>query len=147
MTKTIPAALREERLRLVEEHCRVENSNDLDGIMQTFGNAPTFTLNGASFDGREMVQAVYAGFGFGGAGSFSNLHLDVVRRHVNDETVILEFTLSGKHTAEWNGLPPTGKEFSVPACGIFTFDEAGKLAGESVYFDGVAMLKQLGALA
>lgn len=140
-------SLREQRLKLVEEHCLVENNNDLQGIMRTFGSAPSFKLNGMAFEGREMVQGVYAGFGFGGAGSFSNLHLEIVRRHINDETVIFEFLLSGKHTAEWQGLPPTGKEFSVPACGIFTFDDEGKLAGESVYFDSVAMLKQLGALA
>ena len=144
---TATAPLQDDRIRLVEEHCRVENAHDLAGIMATFGEQPMFALNGAEFNGREMVAALYGGFGFGGPGSFSDLHLAVGTRHVNDETIILELVLSGRHTGEWMGIAATGKEFQVPLCAIFTFDHAGKLAGERVYFDSGIVLRQLGAAA
>ncbi|HZS05540.1 MAG TPA: ester cyclase [Blastocatellia bacterium] len=141
------AALRDARLKLVEEHCLAENNHDLKAIMETFGRNPVFGLNDLEVSGRETVEGLYAGFGFGERGSFSDLRIEVVNRHVNDETIILEITLGGKHTGDWNGLAPTGKEFRVPACAVFTFDDEGRLAGEKVYADLSIILRQFGVIA
>jgi len=146
MSSPVNQSLLENRLKLVEEHCIAENNHDLAAIMETFGADPAFGLNGAEFKGREVVEGIYAGFGFGSRGSFSDIHLDVANRHINDETIILELLLSGKHTGDWNGIAPTGKAFRVPLCAIFTFDAEDKLAGERVYFDGATLLQQLGVL-
>lgn len=146
MSTTSAIASRTARLKLVEEHCLAENNHDLNAIMDTFGKQPYFSLNDLEINGRATVQGLYAGFGFGEQGSFSNLHVEVLRRHPGAETIVLEILFSGKHTAEWNGIPATGKAVSVPACAIFTFDEAGKLAGERVYVDFTIVLRQLGIL-
>jgi steroid delta-isomerase-like uncharacterized protein len=138
--------VREARLTLVEDHCLAENNHDLNAIMETFGQQPYFGLNELEIDGREALHGLYAGFGFGEQGSFSNLHVEVVRRHLGDEAITLEIVITGKHNAEWNGIPATGKEIRVPACAIFTFDEEGKLAGERVYADFTIVLRQLGML-
>ncbi len=42
----------ESRLQLVEEHMRAENAHDVDGIIQTFGEHPTFVLNGDTLTGQ-----------------------------------------------------------------------------------------------
>lgn len=144
MSSSSNQSLREARLKLVEKHCMAENDHDLGAIMETFGAAPSFGLNGADFNGREVVEGLYAGFGFGSQGSFSGIHLDIADRHVNDETIILELFLNGRHTGDWNGLAPTGREFRVPLCAIFKFDDEGKLASERVYFDTGTLLQQLG---
>ena len=48
------------RMAIVEEHCRVENSHDLDGLMRTFGDETTFLLNDERHEGREAVRNLYA---------------------------------------------------------------------------------------
>jgi steroid delta-isomerase-like uncharacterized protein len=130
----------EARLRVVEEHIRAENAHDVDSIMRTFGEHPTFPLNGDTFTGQEGIRAMYEGFGFGGRGSFANIHVEERRRHVGDDAVILEATLSGEHTDTWQGIPATGRKFELPACAVFPFDEEGRLTGERVYLDGALLL-------
>ena len=147
MPATPNQAQMEVRLRVVEEHIRAENADDLDGIMRTFGERPTFVLNGDTFDGQEGVRAFYEGFGFGGRGGFTNIHVEVRHRHVTDDDIILEVMVSGEHTETWQGIPATGRRFEVPLCAVFFFDGEGKLAGERVYMDGSLLLKQLGALS
>jgi hypothetical protein len=55
-------------------------------------------------------------------------------------------TFRGKHTNTWQGIPATNREFEVPACAVFDFDDKGKVASERVYFDGALLLRQLGVL-
>ena len=148
MTTTLTQAQIQARLQLVEEHIRAENAHDLDGIMRTFGKDPLFVLNANTFNSHDSIRAMYQGFGFGGAGGgFAQVHVQVDRRHVSDDAIILEVTLTGEHTETWQGIPATGRKFSVPLCAVFPFDREGKLAGERVYLDGALLLQQLGVLA
>lgn len=147
MTSTLNQAQIEARLRIVEEHMRAENDHDVDGIMRTFEENPTFVLNGNTFTGQESVRAMYEDFGFGGRGGFTNIHVEVKRRHISDDAVILEATLSGEHADTWQGIPATGRKVQVPLCAIFPFDREGKLTGERVYLDGALLLTQLGVLS
>jgi hypothetical protein len=134
------------RLALVEEHLRAENAHEISGIMATFGSQPKFILNGTHIEGRDGIQSLYESFGFGNAGGFSDLTVEVIHRHVAGDSVILELFLGGRHDAEWQGIPATNRTFRIPACAVITFDGAGKMAGERVYFDGSLMLRQLGVL-
>ena len=137
----------EARLKLVDEHMRAENAHDVDGVMQTFGKDPIFVLNGDTLTGPESIRAMYEDFGFGGRGGFANIHVEVKQRHISDNAVILEATLSGEHTNTWQGIPATGRKVEVPLCAVFPFDAEGKLAGERVYLDGALLLRQLGVLS
>lgn len=135
------------RLRIVEEHMRAENAHDVDGIMRTFVENPTFVLNGDTFTGQEDIRAFYEGFGFGAGGGFANIHVEVRQRHISDESIILEATVTGEHTNTWQGIPATGRRIEVPLCAVFPFDGEGRLTGERVYLDGALLLKQLGVLS
>jgi steroid delta-isomerase-like uncharacterized protein len=147
MTTTLSQDQIDARLRVVDEHMRAENAHDVAAIMRTFGESPSFVLNGDTFDGQESIRAMYEGFGFGGRGGFSDIHLEVTRRHVGDDAVVLEATLSGEHTETWQGIPATGRKVKVPLCAVFPFDGEGKLTGERVYLDGALLLSQLGVLS
>ena len=147
MTTTLDPDQMEARLKLVDEHMRAENDHDVDGVMQTCGRDPTFVLNGDTLTGPESIRAMYEDFGFGGRGGFANIHVQERQRHINDNAVILEATLSGNHTNTWQGIPATGRKVEVPICAVFPFDEEGKLAGERVYLDGALLLRQLGVLS
>jgi steroid delta-isomerase-like uncharacterized protein len=138
---------KESRLKLVDEHIRAENDHDLDAIMATFGQNAKFDLNGTALNDRESIRGMYGMFGFGGQGSFSDLKAEAWHVHVGETSIIVELLLSGKHTAEFQGIPATNRGFSIPACAIFDFDDEGTLAGERVYFDGASMLQQLGILS
>jgi steroid delta-isomerase-like uncharacterized protein len=135
------------RIKLVEEHIRAENSHEVDAIMATFGKEPRFVLNGTSIEGSDGIRAFYQGFGFEDAGSFSNVKVEVEKRHISDDSIILEVKLSGTHTAEWQGIAATNKSFEIPLCAVITFDDEGKMAGERVYLDTSLLLRQLGVLS
>jgi steroid delta-isomerase-like uncharacterized protein len=137
----------EARLRTVEEHMRAENDHDVDGIMRTFVEHPTFVLNSDTFTGQEDIRAFYEGFGFGGEGGFANINVEVRQRHISGDAIILEATVTGEHTSTWQGIPATGRRIEVPLCAVFPFDGEGKLMGERVYLDGALLLKQLGVLS
>ncbi|MFC7156234.1 ester cyclase [Halomarina halobia] len=133
---------RESRLALVEEHVRHENRHDLNAVMDTFGAAPEYedTPWHDHHTGRDGVRAYYEGL----LRAVPDLHIDVQRRHVTDEHVILEVVIGGTHTGPWRGLPGTGRRVEFPLCAVYSFDERGKLAGERIYYDRATVLRQLG---
>lgn len=131
------------RLQLVEEHVRLENRHDLDGIMTTFGAAARYDDEpwDAHYMGRDGVRTFYADL----LRAMPDLRIDVQRRHSSEATVILEVIIRGHHLGSWRGLPPTGRLVQLPLCGIYTFDDKNRLAGEKIYYDRATVLRQLGA--
>jgi predicted ester cyclase len=73
-----------------------------------------------------------------------DLAIDVWRRHVADDAVVPEVSISGHHLGVWRGLTPTGRPVRFPLCGIFTSDDQDRLAGERIYYDRASVLQQLG---
>lgn len=135
-------ALEEARLAVVEEHVRQENQHDLDGIMATFGATPEHedTPLHDHHTGRDGVRTYYETL----LRAVPDLHIDVERRHVTDDHVVLETTITGTHTGPWRGLPGTGRRVEFPVCAVFSFDDEGTLAGERIYYDRATVLRQLG---
>jgi predicted ester cyclase len=140
-------AISEAHVRMLEEHLRAENAHDVDGIMDTFSQGAKFTLNGNTYGGHSLIRIAHERFGFGEGGSFSDLRVEENRRYTSDDAIILEQTVSGKHTGTWDGISATGRAIKVSVCTIYTFDADDKLVGENVYFDGALLLRQLGVLA
>jgi|SRR5664279_4788277 len=130
------------RLQLVEEHVRLENLHNLDGILATFG--PDARYDDEPWNdhriGRDQVHLYYKDL----LAASADFRIDVNDRYTTDEAVILEVTISGTHTGAWRGLPATGKSFSFPLCGIFTFDQENRLLGEKIYYDRATVFRQLG---
>jgi predicted ester cyclase len=73
-----------------------------------------------------------------------DLQIEVRRRHLAAEAIILEVFIRGRHLGAWRGLRPTGRSVEFPLCGIYTFDENDRLAGEKIYYDRATVLRQLG---
>jgi len=130
------------RLKLVEEHVRHENDHNLEGIMATFGATAHYDDEpwDAHYVGRDAVRAFYAGL----LQALPGLRIDVQHTHASDSAVVLEVVIRGQHLGPWRGLPPTGAQIELPLCGIFTFDDAERLAGERIYYDRAMLLRQLG---
>jgi steroid delta-isomerase-like uncharacterized protein len=130
------------RLKLVDEHVKFENQHDLEGIMGTFGATARYDDEpwDVHYRGRDEVRAFYEGF----LQALPGLQIDVKRRHASDTAVVLEVIIRGQQLGPWRGLPATGRPIEIPLCGIFTFDEEDRLAGERIYYDRATVLRQLG---
>ena len=131
-----------ERFHLVEEHVRCENAHDLSGIMATFGEGAHYddTPWGERHRGRDGVEAYYRDL----LTALPDLAIEVVNRAANQENVILEVVINGTHAGSWRGLPATGRRVRFPLCAVYQFDQAGKLAGEKIYYDRATVLRQIG---
>jgi steroid delta-isomerase-like uncharacterized protein len=130
------------RVRTVEEHVRCENDHDLGRIMDTFGTAASYHDEpwDEHHQGRDQVSAYYQTL----FQALPDLHIDVRRRHISEEAIILEVVISGTHQGTWRGLPGTGRRVEFQLCGIFTFDDQDRLAGEKIYYDRATVLRQVG---
>ena len=133
------------RLQIVDDHIRFESAQDLDGLMATFGAEPEWHNQAAEqvLRGHNAVRGFYAAL-FAG---FPDFWLDVRRRHVAREAVIVEGILGGTQRGEWMGIAASGKTVEVPFCAVFTFEEDNLLRSEVVYYDRLSLLSQLGVLA
>jgi steroid delta-isomerase-like uncharacterized protein len=132
----------EARLALVEQHIGLENQHDLDGIMRTFGPAARYDDEpwDGHYTGRDAVRAYYEEL----LRAMPDLRIDVKQRHATETAVVVEVVISGHHLGAWRGLPPTGRHVQFPLCGIYTFDDEDRLAGEKIYYDRATVLRQLG---
>ena len=130
------------RLALVEEHVECENRHELGAIMATFGDAARYDDEpwGDHRVGRDQVRSYYTEL----LHALPDLTIDIRHRHVAAESVVLEVEIRGTHRGAWRGLPATGRSVRFPLCGVFTFDERNRLAGERIYYDRAFVLRQLG---
>ncbi len=76
--------------------------------------------------------------------SFSERTFTVDEMVGEDSKVAILWTVAGKHTSEYAGLPPTGKRTSNTGSAFFTFDD-GKIAALVVHYDADSLYAQLGA--
>lgn len=130
------------RIAQVDEHIRCENAHDLAGIMATVGPSAQYEdvpwLERSA--GLAGVRTYYTGL----MASVPDVQIEVTRRHVAGDTIVVEVTVRGTHLGPWRGLPPTGRRVEFPLCGIFEFDGDDRIAGERIYYDRATVLRQLG---
>jgi steroid delta-isomerase-like uncharacterized protein len=140
-TQLSPTEL-ERRIKLVDEHVKAEVERDLDAIMRTWGKNPWF--EDVPFDekwyGRDQIFEHYKEL----LGAFPDLDIEVHKRHVTDEFVILEVTVTGTHLGDWRGLPAMGRRMACRVCALYSFDEEGMLNLERTYYDNATIYDQLG---
>jgi len=130
------------RVALVEQHIRLENEHDLEGVLRTFGDTARYDDEawGEHYGGGDGVRRFYEQL----MKALPDLEIDVRHRHVTDEAILVEVVIRGTHLGGWRGLPPTGRRVEFPLCGVYTFDAQDRLAGEKIYYDRGTVLRQLG---
>jgi steroid delta-isomerase-like uncharacterized protein len=130
------------RIALVDDHVRLENAHDLEGVLATFGRSARYDDEawGEHFEGLDGVHRFYAQL----MRALPDLQITVLRRHLTSDSIVLEVMIRGTHLGEWRGLPATGRKVEIPLCGIYTFDSSDRLQGERIYYDRASVLRQLG---
>ncbi len=137
-----PQGRRSARIAIVEEHIRLENAHDLEGVLRTFGDTPRYDDEpwDEHYNGQNGVRLFYRQL----MGALPDLEIDVQRRHVTDDAILVEVIIRGTHLGGWRGLPATGRRVAFPLCGVYTFDADDRLAGEKIYYDRGTVFRQLG---
>ena len=139
---SIPSDKKSARLALVHEHVRLENEHHLEGVLSTFGKNANYEDEawGDRYAGRDGVRLYYEQL----IAALPDLEIRVLKEHVSESNVLLEVLICGTHLGPWRGLPATGRRVEVPLCGVYTFDDDDRLAGERIYYDRATVLRQLG---
>jgi steroid delta-isomerase-like uncharacterized protein len=139
---SIPQDRRSARIAMVEQHIQLENEHDLEGVLRTFGDTGRYDDEpwGEHYEGRNGVRQFYEQL----MKALPDLEIQVQRRHVTDDAILVEVVIRGTHLGGWRGLPATGRRVEFPLCGVYTFDLDNRLAGERIYYDRGTVLRQLG---
>jgi steroid delta-isomerase-like uncharacterized protein len=139
---SIPKDARSVRIAMVEQHIRLENEHNLDGVLKTFGDGAHYDDEawGEHYRGSDGVRSFYEQL----MSALPDLEIDVQRQHVAEDAVLVEVIIRGTHLGAWRGLPATGRRVEFPLCGVYTFDPDDRLAGERIYYDRATVLRQLG---
>ena len=108
------------RAALVDQHISLENAHDLGGVLGTFGRSAHYEDHAWNerYEGAAGVRSFYEQL----MKALPDLQIDVQRRHVTDEGIIVEVIIRGTQLGSWRGLPATGRRVEVPLCGVYTFD-------------------------
>jgi steroid delta-isomerase-like uncharacterized protein len=141
-TSSISNDRRSSWIAVVEQHIRFENEHDLEGVLGTFGDSARYDDEpwGEHYSGRDGVRQFYGQL----MKALPDLEIDVQRRHVGEDAIVVEVIIRGTHLGGWRGLPATGRRVEFPLCGVYTFDADDRLAGEKIYYDRGTVLRQLG---
>ena len=137
-----PEAL-ERRIRLVDEHVQAEGvDHDVEAIMRTWGKAPWYddVAWNEQWYGRDQIESHYREL----LHAFPDMGLDVKKRWVTEDAVIIEVVVTGTHKGDWRGLPALGRRMESRVGTIYTFDEDGMIELERTYYDKAEILEQLG---
>ncbi len=103
-------------------------------------DAVYMTTDGDEHPAREVVPEIIRTF----TGAFPDLRIEIRRQHLaGDGVSVIEYTFSGTHEGELEGIAPTGREMEVVACSVAEARD-GWIVRERDYYDTMAMMSQLG---
>ncbi|MEP6845920.1 MAG: ester cyclase [Panacibacter sp.] len=91
--------------------------------------------------GIDSARAYYANYLTG----FSNITFTIVDVFGQEDKLVKHWNFKGKHTGDFMGIPPTGKDVSIDGVTLVRM-ENGKIAEERDFFDNYDFLNQLGLI-
>src|SRR5690242_5329592 len=115
-------ALCDARIQTVRDHMALEISHDWDAVIATFKH-PRYELYGGGqvFD----VEAAVRGYFAASRTPFPDQGNEIIAISHSDNTVLVEFWLTGTHTGPLNlagrTIAPTGKSFRIRMAASFEF--------------------------
>jgi steroid delta-isomerase-like uncharacterized protein len=136
------APTREEAERIMQRFGDILNQNDLSIADEIL--APDFYANFIGLPpmtSRDAWKAMVGGF----LAAFSDFRLTVGQGLIEGEYAAGNWTWSARHTAEFMGIPATGKSVEVRGLGLYRILD-GRVVEEQVIEDMMALLMQLGVV-
>jgi steroid delta-isomerase-like uncharacterized protein len=137
MSEKLKAAIR-------EFYDRGWNQGDLSVIDELF--APDYQDHDAAAQtatsGLEAARRFIETF----RAAIPDLHVAIEDQYADGSTVITRWTASGTHEGTLIGVPASHRRVEVSGISIDRFDEEGRLVEGWGNWDGIALLRQVGAL-
>jgi len=122
-------------------HLGPEVGGNVPGIVDSYAEGGHLNFNGVVYDTPQALTAFHRNFGFEGHGMIADLNGDIVHMHYTFDTVIVEYVMRGKVGASLGGAP-AGRPVTLHVCGVYCFDDEGKLASERIYLDTGKLLPE-----
>jgi len=89
--------------------------------------------NRQEFPSDETIRWAHGYIGMSVApGAFNGLVATIDAEHFTDEETVIEGRLTGRHTSEFLGFAPTGRDIELPFVAFYRFDAGGQLTSERV---------------
>lgn len=122
-------------------HLGPEKAGNVAGIVASYAKGGHLNFNGILYDTPEKLVSFHRNFGFDGQGMISDLGADVIHIHYTFDAVIVEYAMRGTVAVPLAGAS-AGRPVKFNACGVYCFDEAGKLTSERIYLDTGSLLPE-----
>jgi steroid delta-isomerase-like uncharacterized protein len=120
------------------------NSHNPDRVADFFALEGVYDDHGAGVvahgraEIRDHIASVMA--------AFPDLEFELVRAMHGDESIGGEWAATMTHAGELDGLRPTGRRIQSAGIDLAMIDEAGKVGHLVSYYDGAAIMRELGLL-
>ena len=134
---------REQMRAVLTEHVEAENDRDEARVMATYSRSGPVFEDAASdqrYTGGDIVSENYQHLWDG----FPELRREITRWTFGDDSAVIELTLSGVHDGTFRGIPASGKNVELRVIAHFQFDDEGRIAQETAYYDTLTFMRQLG---
>jgi steroid delta-isomerase-like uncharacterized protein len=128
--------------RLWIEHSKAEDARDLPGLIDTLAQDCVYEIipTGQRWEGHDGARTFYTTF----LSAFPDVKFNLADIVIGPQGVIEVTIMTGTHRGPWAGIRPTDKSVRLPIIIHFPWNpEAGKFAGEKIYFDRAALVEQL----
>ena len=134
-----------EQRKLVDLHCEIENTNSPDRVarvMATFTKDSYYQVAAGMthFSGKQEITGWYETL----FSILPDLHIHINHEHDVPGCCIREMMVTGTHSAEFAGIPATGRKVAFPVCALYIFgDDPTQLIAERAYWDNDGLIHQI----
>lgn len=135
-------ATEEANVRLVMEHFAAESRHDYEATLATIADDVEYRIVAHDMVIRGKAEATRYYDDWWRA--FPDVTIEVKRVTALGEWVIAECLSTATHLGPFLGLPPTGRRLQSHVCALIRVRD-GKMVEETVYYDLLERLRQLGS--
>jgi steroid delta-isomerase-like uncharacterized protein len=95
------------------------NSGDVDSYLELYSDRIKLHAGTYDFPDKSSVEGMYKGF----FAATSDLRLEIDETFGQEDKLAARYTVTGTHTGELMGIPPTGREISIIGITIMHFED------------------------
>ena len=130
-------------VRLAREHFAAESAHDHERTLATLADDVIYRVvaAGVTLRGKAAVARYYDLWWK----AFPDVTIEIERLVAVGEWVICENVATATHLGSFLGLPPTGRRVTQHLCALIRV-RAGRMVEETVYYDQLERIRQLGAV-
>jgi nogalonic acid methyl ester cyclase/aklanonic acid methyl ester cyclase len=138
--------IEEKNIKIVLRSIEALNSGDVTNVSE-FIHPNYFDRDSQSIPGREKLRGSEAFVDIVKKlrAAFSDLHYTEQESIASNDKVVSIMMVTGKHTGDLFGIPPTGNTFSYQAAHFYTIAD-DKIAEHKAFRDDLSFMIQLGVI-